>query len=232
MIHGILEKVLERFLTSPAEARALTKVSGSTMPTHSRVRAAGKPAQAAAGLKTVYLLLDVSQSMDEDKLAHARKGGTAFAKDAIGKGYDVGVIQFTTWARLRTKPTKRLPEIRAGLSEVGGLQATTNMGGAIRRATRELADLRGTRAMVLVTDGYPDNAEAALEAAAEAKRKDITIIAIGTDDADRDFLKKLATAKELATTVPDRNLGVAIAKAAGLLPASTSTSAPVRTGSR
>lgn len=226
----ILERVLDRLLTAPDETpgEALVKPSSSRKPASFEFRVtttstmpSSVTKSASSAHATVYILLDVSQSMDEDKLAQARKGGTAFAKDAIGRGYEVGVIQFTTWTHLRTKPTKKLGEIRAGLSEVRA-QATTNMGGAIRRATRELAAIRGTRAMVLVTDGYPDSAEAALEAANEAKKKDITIIAIGTEDADRDFLNMVATARELATTVPDRDLGQTLAKAAGLLPANTS----------
>jgi Mg-chelatase subunit ChlD len=133
------------------------------------------------------------------------------------------VIQFTSWARLRVEPTTNLSAIREGLLKVG-LQLTTNMAAAIKLATEQFGRSQGLRAMVLVTDGYPDDAEAALSAAKDAKRRDITIIAIGTDDADRNFLKKLASASELATTVPDAELKVAIASAARLLPAKSSSS--------
>ena len=157
--------------------------------------------------------------MDEGKLRQARDGGLSFAEDAVSKGYRVGVIQFSSWARLRVEPTTNLAALREGLLNVG-LQLTTNMTAAIELATGQFGRGQALRAMVLVTDGYPDDAAAALAAADQAKRRDITIIAIGTDDADRHFLKKLASAAELAKTVPSVELKVAIASSAQhLLPA-------------
>ena len=220
----MLERVLDRLLTTPEEAMALTKLSGSPTPAGKLSASHGsrKHDEAAAPPPIVYLLLDVSESMDAEKLRQAKRGALSFAKDAIAKRYEVGVIQFTSWARVKTEPTRKLSAIRAGLSEVG-LQAGTNIAFAIELATGALAKTRGLRAMVLVTDGYPDDTTSALAAAKDAKQlHDITIIAIGTEDSDRDFLKKIATASELATTVPDEKLEVAIAKAAGLLPAKTS----------
>ncbi len=221
----LFQNLLDRMLTAPGEASetALAVRSNSAKTAQSSADSAVKPTVAArkpepsAFPPTVYLLLDVSQSMDEAKLGQARDGGSSFAEDAIKKGYLVGVIQFTSWARLRVEPTRNLSAIREGLSKAG-LQMTTNMAAAIELATEQFGRRQGHRAMVLVTDGYPDSAEAALRAAEEAKRSGITIIAIGTDDADRNFLKKLATASQLATTVPDAELGMAIASAASLLP--------------
>lgn len=229
----IFSDILDRLLTAPGETtgEALTRRSSPPRPASSTARSAGKPALTGPGGKaktdelspTVYLLLDVSRSMDEGKLRQAKDGGISFAEDAIRKGYRVGVIQFSTFVRLRVEPTTNLRAIEKSLSNVG-LQMTTNMGGAIELAASKLGQGKGLRAMVLVTDGYPDSSAAALAAAEQAKRRDITIIAIGTDDADRNLLKKLASASELATTVPDRDLGVTIAKAALLLPAKSSSS--------
>lgn len=225
-----LEGILNRLLTAPGEAprtalaqRSNSPIVESTVEGRPPLRPQRMGLHASAGPATVYLLLDVSQSMDEGKLRQARDGGVSFAGDAIGKGYDVGVIHFASSAWLKTNPTADLSAIRAGL-EVGA-QGTTNMAAAIELATKQfLQRRRGISVMVLMTDGYPDSARAALSAAKEAKRQDITIIAIGTDDADRNFLKKLATASELATTVPDKDLGATLAKAAGLLPAKTTGS--------
>jgi len=211
-----LERILDLLLTAPGEK------PGTLMPRASLATPATSTPVSAPVPHTVFLLLDVSGSMDQGKLRQARDGGLSFAEDAIRKGYQVGVIQFTSWARVQTRPTGRLGAIRAGLSEPG-LKLTTNMAAAVGLATRELRGIQGVRAMVLVTDGYPDSADAALEAAREAKQHDITIIAIGTDDADRNFLRQLASASELATTVPDNDLGVTIAKAAALLPARTAS---------
>ena len=206
-----LQAILDRLLTAPGETPgALTRRDEPR-------------AHVPETSHTVYLLLDISSSMDAGKLAQARRGGLSFAKDAIEKGYRVGVIQFSTLARISTEPTTTLGLIRSGLSEIG-VQLTTNMAAAIELATTELRKTRGSRAMVLVTDGYPDSEGAAIRASWGAKNSDITIIAIGTEDADRGFLKKIATASELATTVPDSGLEVAISSASRLLPERTSGS--------
>lgn len=208
------QNILDRLLTAPGEALVRRD------PAPAKPAPPKAPKTSSETLHTVYLLLDISGSMNKGKLSQAERGGIAFAEDAIAKGYRVGVIQFSTWARIRTEPTTKLGAIRSALSEIG-LQATTNMASAIALATRELAEKRESRVMVLVTDGYPDSASSALAAAREAKQHAITIIAIGTEDADRDFLKKIATASELATIVPDSKLEVAITDAARLLPART-----------
>jgi Mg-chelatase subunit ChlD len=168
----------------------------------------------------VYLLLDISGSMDEAKLAQARRGGTRFAADAITRGYRVGVIQFSSWASLKVEPTENRRAIEKALTDIG-LQATTNMASAIKLATEHLGSGDGDRAMVLVTDGFPDSESKALAAAERAKRKGITIITIGTDDADRNFLARIASAKELSRKVKRQDLHVAIADSARLLPAKT-----------
>jgi molecular chaperone DnaK len=229
----IFHAILDRLLTAPGETPngALARRSNSTAAVRPSVSSAGKPELTGPGgnpktaepSPTVYLLLDVSQSMDEAKLRQATDGSISFAEDAVRKGYLVGVIQFSTLARLKVEPTTSRRAIEKGLSQVG-FQMTTNMAAAIELATNLFGRSKGQRAVVLVTDGYPDSAAAALAAADQAKGRGITIIAIGTDDADRNFLKKLASASKLATTVPNSELKVTIAKAAGLLPAKSSNS--------
>jgi Mg-chelatase subunit ChlD len=169
----------------------------------------------------VYLLLDISGSMDEEKLAQARRGGTEFAENAIRRGYLVGVIQFSSWATLKVAPTENRRAIKNALTEIG-LQATTNMASAIKLATEHLGSDGEHRAIVLVTDGFPDSEARALAAAEKAKRRGITIIAIGTDDADRAFLARIASATELSRKVAREELHVAITDAARLLPAKSS----------
>lgn len=172
----IFQDLLDRLQTAPGEAPggALVKRSDSPKPARATTSSAEKPARCGPGSKhaatthpaIVYLLLDVSSSMDEGKLRQASDGGV---EDAIQKGYRVGLIQFSSWSTLRVEPTTNLRAIKAGVSKVS-LQITTNMASAIELATNLLGENKGERAMVLVTDGYPDSAEAALEAARVAKR--------------------------------------------------------------
>jgi len=52
------------------------------------------------------------------------------------------------------------------------------------------------RYIVILTDGYPDAAESAIEQATAARGQGIEIVAIGTGDADREYLRRLASSEQ------------------------------------
>ena len=84
-----------------------------------------------------------------------------------------------------------------------------------------LKGLAGSKAIVIVTDGIPNSPgdpQSSLKAGEFAKSLQIDIIAIGTDDADQDFLKKLATRSELGIKVTSEKLEQSITSAVKLLP--------------
>jgi hypothetical protein len=70
---------------------------------------------------------------------------------------------------------------------------------------------------MLRRDGMPDNSKSTLEAANHAKAEGIEIITIGTDDADKEFLKKLASRTELSNKVTSDKFADAITAASLLL---------------
>ncbi len=75
--------------------------------------------------------------------------------------------------------------------------------------------------MVIVTDGVPnghDEPGATLKEREAAIKDAIDIIAIGTDDADQEFLKKLASRTELGMKVSKERLEQTISSSASLLP--------------
>ena len=98
------------------------------------------------------------------------------------------------------------------------ISGSTNMTDAIKMAFEKLVNRKGMSAMVIVTDGMPDNPTSAIEAAQKAKEKGIKIIAIGTDDAEQEFLKELASETELSVRVARDKLERIISSAAKLLP--------------
>lgn len=71
---------------------------------------------------------------------------------------------------------------------------------------------------MVVTDGQSNDNDVALRVAATLKSRSIDIICIGTDDADREFLKRLATRSDLAIHVSPKNLRSAITDASRFLP--------------
>jgi len=165
----------------------------------------------------VFLVIDCSGSMSGHKLEQAKQGILDFAADALKSGYRVGLIGFDTHAVLISEPARDVNVLAPGVKalKVGG---STNMVDAIKLAHDKLKNLPGTRVIVIATDGMPDNAPAALKAAMLAKNDKIDFIAIGTDDANQDFLQRLATRKDLAAKVSSAKFAKAIASASNLLP--------------
>ena len=151
------------------------------------------------------------------KLAEARKGAMEFTKDAITNDYSVGLIQFASEAKLICEPETKISALHPYIEKLLA-RGSTNMTDGIQLAMDKLGIRKGLNAMVVVTDGDPDNPNSALDVARQAKEKGIDIIAIGTDDADRDFLGKLASRTDLTVMVSRDQLGKGIASAAKMLP--------------
>ena len=96
---------------------------------------------------------------------------------------------------------------------------STNMTAAIKIAIEMLTDKSGSKVICIVTDGMPDESDTALSAAKEAAEKDIDIMTIGTDGADEQFLRNLATRREHSFRVSRERLQHGIVSMAKLLPA-------------
>ena len=173
----------------------------------------------SAGNARVYIVLDYSGSMGEGrKMQQAKSGARAFAESAIKKGYSVGLIQFASTPFHALSPQTETSGIRSALDAwvPGG---STDMTAAILLTIEKLEDFHGTKVMCIVTDGEPDHQEATRLAARKAKRARIDIMAIGTDDADRAFLSKLTTRRDLAVTAKSDEFEHAISSMAVCLPA-------------
>jgi Mg-chelatase subunit ChlD len=180
----------------------------------------------------VYLLMDCSGSMAGDKLQQAKDGAMRFAKDAVAKGYSVGLIEFYGIANHLCEPTMDLSILQAHIDglkakKAGPVQAFvgafrrgiygTNIAQAISIARDKLNERKGIKAIVLITDGQangPGDPEASLAIGEKAKTESIDIITIGTDDADQSFLKKLASRAELGMKVSRDHLEDTIASSA------------------
>jgi Ca-activated chloride channel homolog len=169
-----------------------------------------------------FLLIDCSSSMSGSKLTQAIGGALGFAGDAIKKNYAVGLIRFASAAEILSYPEGSLSNL-ASRAEHLTANGSTNMSDGIEKAATELNKVAGVRAMVIVTDGAPDSPGAALAAASRAKESGIDIIAIGTDDADRAFLEKIASRSDLAMKVHSAQLQSGITDAARMLPSPTRT---------
>jgi len=191
-----------------------------------QIKRTGKPIEKRYNTGNVYLLIDCSGSMlDGNKMPQAKNGARNFLKDAISKGYSAGLIKFDTGASLVMEPQKVITHIDNFISNLyANEQGWTNMADAIKLAEKSLINRSGYKVIVLVTDGQPavpegylNPYEATLSAAESAKRNGIEIITIGTENADSDFLDRLATKKDLSIIVNTINLSKGIESASNLL---------------
>ena len=182
------------------------------------IQRGGRPVEGKAlGGGSVYLVVDCSSSMEGSKIEQAQKGALDFTANALARGYAVGLIGFSSDPSLIFTPQtnamvvrQQLPRMRAG--------GSTNLAKAIELATDELRGRRVPIAMVVITDGMPDDEGNALAAARKAKEIGIDIITVGTDDADRRFLEKLASRADLSVVVRQSELGSGIGSASKMLP--------------
>lgn len=166
----------------------------------------------------VYLVIDCSGSMSGNKIEKARRGGKDFAKSALADGYSVGVISFSDSTSHLLAPLASMTEIATGIDYLC-IQGGTNMAPAIEEVMTRFKDKqKSTLAMVIVTDGLTINPELALQAAEKAKKMGISILTIGTDDADSTFLSRLASHSELSKHVSSGLLEEAISDTAKMLP--------------
>jgi Mg-chelatase subunit ChlD len=165
----------------------------------------------------VYLLIDCSDSMTGYKLNQAKLGILHFAKHAIKKNYLIGLIKFDSYVTHICEPVQDLMPLEHCLIEMhtGG---STNMADAIKMAYAYLRGRNCSRAIVIATDGKPDNAKASLAAGKQLLDDGIDIFAIGTDDADQTFLEKLASRLGLGIKVNSNFFAKAIADVSKLLP--------------
>jgi uncharacterized protein with von Willebrand factor type A (vWA) domain len=185
-----------------------------------KIKASEKPiaTRFAVNWGWLYIVLDCSGSMRvKQKLDQASLGIIDFARDAFKKDYRVGLIKFSDRADLLLEPTNNIDLLQNQIQNVKAV-GSTNMTAAIKIAHSQLKALTGTRVIVVATDGMPDNIKSSLEAAGKAKADGIEIMTIGTDDAEKEFLKKLASRTELGTKVSSDMFAKAISGASLLLP--------------
>jgi Mg-chelatase subunit ChlD len=174
----------------------------------------GMQTEVRASRPNVLLLIDTSASMAGAKIEQAKSGAMEFAHSAIARGYSTALAIFADRAAMVCDPTVDATHFTRKIArlDVGLVGETTDLAAGLILADkfRELA------AVVIVTDGATAQ-EPALRAARALKNKNVEIICIGTDDADRMFLKRLATRSSLATHVISQDLRYAISDASHLL---------------
>jgi molecular chaperone DnaK len=160
----------------------------------------GRPPESAATahepeLIRVFLLLDVSSSMTGQPLIEAQTAAREFLSKCDLTTMEVGLISFSTLVALQAAATSNARRLHAAVHRLEA-EGSTNLTDALEMARGQLVSGDRKRYVVILTDGYPDAPESALEQALAAREQGIEIVAIGTGDADRDYLRRLASSDQ------------------------------------
>ena len=163
-------------------------------------------------LRSVAILLDCSGSMYGDRIQEAKAACVRFLDKTDFEFVQVGLVQFgmNSSACVKVGLTQDKRQLLKG---VGLLDADggTPMAEAIDCGCGLLVS-DGIKFIILFTDGGPNSRERTVEAAHRARESGIDIICIGTADADKNFLEKLASSSENNLFAND---GVALMKTFG-----------------
>jgi len=146
-------------------------------------------------LVRVYLLIDVSASMAGFPLVEAQTAAREFLDRCDFTTMQVGLISFSTNVTLQAEATDNVRKVQAAIARLEP-ESSTNLSDAIDLACEHLLEPDRVRYMVILTDGYPDAPETAVESAQRAKADGIEVVAIGMGDADRDYLRRLASTEQ------------------------------------
>lgn len=165
-------------------------------------------------------VLDCSGSMgQEKKLESATEGLLEMATQVSLSGMEVGLVTFTMAANLRIplgKFSATYVEILKHL-QTGG---ATDLSCGIARAFLALQQKKGRLIMLVVTDGETKNRDESIRVADIAKKAGVEIWTIGTPDADRALLERIASKPNNSQVVQNAQIGRAISASASLMLAS------------
>jgi molecular chaperone DnaK len=160
----------------------------------------GRPPETSASARPpelirVFLLIDVSSSMTGQPLIEAQTAAREFLSKCDLTTMEVGLISFSTLVALQSAASSNLRRLHAAVHRLEA-EGSTNLTDALEMARGQLVAGDRQRYIVILTDGYPDAPESALEQAGGARQQGIEIVAIGTGDADRDYLRRLASSEQ------------------------------------
>jgi Ca-activated chloride channel family protein len=148
------------------------------------------------------------------KTEFASSGAWDFSQAALKKEYKIATIDFASGASITCAPFRNAEDIRRGCF-ADSITGSTAMHEGLRLALSLRP--RAGDTVVVVTDGAVDDPNATLQLGKQLKTAGVEILAIGTDDADKEFLSQLASRPDLGIMVASRGLRQAITDASRLL---------------
>lgn len=141
------------------------------------------------GGTSISLVIDCSGSMNGEKLAEVKQAALEFVKSQQLESTKVGVISFSSFAQVETAMTDDPRVIGNAISQLyaeGGTNITAGLNTSATQFNRETTNDYA----LIFTDGMPNSIENSI-AAAKNLRRNATLLAIATNDAETWFLQEL-----------------------------------------
>ena len=151
----------------------------------------------------VFLLIDVSSSMIGQPLVEAQTAAREFLDRCDFTTMEVGPGLVLEPGRAPVHGDSNVRRLHAAIGRLEA-EGSTNLTDALEMARGQLVATDRKRYIVILTDGFPDAAESAVEQALAARGQGIEIVAIGTGDADRDYLGRAGQQRARVDLRPQR----------------------------
>ena len=103
----------------------------------------------------------------------------------------LGIITFGSRVQMISNLTQNKDKLIAAVKNVIS-NGSTNMSDAIKLAYDSYDNNKSNKAIILITDGQPDNYELTHYIANKAKSHGVSIATIGVHDADETFLRRIS----------------------------------------
>jgi chaperone protein dnaK len=148
-----------------------------------------------------FILLDVSGSMSGNRIEEAKRACVKLVQETLDLTvHKLGLITFGTRVDKLCGLTGNKNELMLSIDRVS-INGSTNMDGAIEKATNELIKSENKKAVILITDGDPDSTASTDHAAQNARNADISIATIGVQRAKKSYLRSLSNDDSLCFMV-------------------------------
>lgn len=151
----------------------------------------------SSGARYVVFAIDVSSSMDlYDHLDEAKRVVTQSARGLleVNPSTQIGIVAFGSRSTIKCSMTSEFNTIKQAVAKLH-TEGSTNMADALTMSIGMLSEypVGSLREIVMVSDGMPDNQDAALRGSERAKVEqiDMRILGIGESNVNYDFLTQL-----------------------------------------
>lgn len=166
--------------------------------------------------QALVLLLDTSGSMSGGRLREVKTAASDFVQRQTSQDNEFAVISFASSSRVETALTTNKNQIEQSINDLveGG---STAMASGLDLATTELESTSLAKNILLFTDGIPNSESNTLQVAQQVKADNINLIAVGTGDAEVNFLEEVTGDSDLVFYAGSNNFDQAFQDAADVI---------------